>query len=197
MTGPARPSWLHVAILGVAATGEAGTTRRRVYALVQRHPALHQGDIARRLDIAEGTAEHHLRHLVRAGLLNRQRQGGHVRYWVTVQGPVVPEGAVRPDDRPKLGVLRKARPLQVVANLLTDGPLSMGVLAERLGLSPGTLTHHVDALEEAGVVRRRTEGRQRIVDLVDRDDTVRILLAYEPPADLVAGFQDLWDEVGF
>lgn len=191
------PRWLHAAILVVAADGPEGSTRRRVYALVQRHPGLHRHDIARRLEIADGTADHHLHHLVRAGLVTRAAEEGYVRFYVTVKGLEVPEGVVRPEDKRKLGVLRMSRPLETVAHLLMHGPLPMGTLAEMMGLSAGTLTHHVKRLEKVGLVARRVEGRARIVGLVDREDTVRMLLAYEPPDGLVAGFQDLWDEVGF
>lgn len=192
-----RPRLLHVAVLALTGDGPEGGTRRRIYALVQRHPGLHQRDIARRLGVAEGTADHHLRHLLRAGLLQRVVEAGHVRFYVTVQGTVVPEGTVRPEDRSRLGVLRKTRPLEIVARLLMEGPLSMGLMAERMGVSGGTLTHHVDRLQSVGLVVRRQHGRERVLDLVDRDDLVRLLLAYEPPKDLVAGFQDLWEEIGF
>lgn len=185
---------LQAGVLWLAAPGKEGSTRRRVFDKVVHHPGLHQRAIAAALEIHRNLAEHHLRHLERAGLVQRRREGGRVRYFPTV----VPETDTLVDARHRdaLGLLRQARPLQLVAVLLAEGALPMGDLAHRVGLSPGTLTYHVKRLEEADVVMRRQEARQRIVDLVDRDATIAFLLQYEPPADLVAGFEDLWQDVG-
>lgn len=191
-----RPTLFHLALL-LAAPGEEGSRRRRVFALIERYPGLHQREIARRLETTPHAAEHHLRHLVRSGLVARQEEGGYVRYYVRVHAPDARPKSVGTEDRRRLAVLRQARPLQVVAHLLTRDQMAMGELAQAVGLSPGTLTHHVAKLEKAGIVARVVQGRQRFARLVDRDDTVRLLLAHEPPADLVAGFEEIWDEVGF
>lgn len=191
------PTFLHAAVLMVDAASPDGSNRRRVYDLVARHPGLHQRDIARRLDLHPNNAAHHLRHLARAGLLSAQREGGYLRYYVRVQGTTATAGAVGHHERQQLGILRQVRALEIVARLLTEGPVRMGALAETLRISPATLTHHADRLEEAGIVQREQEGRTRILRLADREATIRLLLAHEPPADLVAGFQNLWEEVGF
>ncbi|MEK6974907.1 MAG: winged helix-turn-helix transcriptional regulator [Candidatus Thermoplasmatota archaeon] len=191
------PNLLQAAVLLVAAKGEEGGNRRRVYAIVAEFPGLHQNDIARRLGISGNAADHHLRQLVRAGLISRQEEASFVRFYVRVQGTVAPEGAVGEADKPKLALLRKARPLEIVAQLLVNGPSTMGDVAKALGVTPGNVTHHAANLEAAGILTRTQQGRERILDLANRDDTIRLLLAYEPPADLVAGFDDLWQEVGF
>lgn len=42
------------------------------------------------------------------------------------------------------------------------GGLPAGVIAERLGVAPSSLTFHLQALLRAGLLRRRREGRQLI-----------------------------------
>lgn len=174
-----------------------GETRRRVFGFVQRHPGLHQAEIARALALGETTAEAHLHRLVEAGLLARQKEGGFVRYYAAVQGITAPEGAVAPADRPLLAVLRQARPLRIVAVLLQRGELPMAALAEAVGLSPSAATYQVDKLERAGLAERVAAGPERHVRLRDRDRTVALLLEHEPPRDLVAGFESLWRGLGF
>ncbi len=192
------PTLLHVAVLGASARGEEGSTRRRVYAAVSETPGLHQRDLARRLELSAASIEHHLRHLVRAGLLARQRDGGFVRYYVAVHGVAASEGAVGAADKVRLAILRHARPLEAVARLLQhEEGLRMGDLAQEMGISPGTLTYQVGKLEKAGIVVREARGNERWVQLADRAATVELLLSYQPPADLVAGFEDLWSDVGF
>lgn len=190
-----RPTLLHLAILGGA--GEEGSARRRVYSVVQTHPGLHQSDVARQVGMIPSHAEHHLHQLEKAGLVHRDREGGFVRYYVTVVPSRPVEGAVGRHERPRLALLRHARPLEIVAHLLLRDEWAMGDLAQAVRLSPGALTYQVKRLESVGLVRRRAESRSRFVSLVDRDDTIALLLRYEPPADLVASFESLWDEVGF
>jgi predicted transcriptional regulator len=192
-----RPNLLQAAVLLVAGHGEEGSNRRRVYALVAEFPGLHQNDIARRLGISGNGADHHLRQLTRAGLISRQEEGTFVRYYVRVQGVVAPQGAVGEANKEKLAALRKPRALEVVAQLLVNGPSKMGDVAKAIGVTAGNVTYHATRLEQAGLLKRTQQGRERILDLANREDTIRLLLAYEPPADLVAGFEDLWQEVGF
>ena len=42
------------------------------------------------------------------------------------------------------------------------GGLPAGVIAGRLGVAPSSLTFHLQALQRAGLLRRRREGRQLI-----------------------------------
>jgi DNA-binding transcriptional ArsR family regulator len=169
-----------------------------VYDLVDEVPGLHQREIARRLDLGASHAEYHLHQLAKAGLLKAEEKGGYKRYFVAVEPTrPVPEGAVAREDRPWVGVLRQERPLEVVAHLLQEGPTQMSPLADRVGIATSTLSHHVDKLEDAGIVERYREGNQRYVRLTDRERLVRVLLQHEPPADLVDGFEDLWDDIGF
>lgn len=185
-----------LALLLVGA-GEEGTLRRRAYELVAQTPGLHQREIARRLDVRPSHAEHHLRSLAKAGLLREERAGGYLRYFARVSapgqtGPRVPGAA----DARKLALLRQPRPLHVVALLLHDDALPLGRLAQEVGVAPGTLTYHLDKLEEAGIVHRIQHGAARSARLIDRDATLRMLLDYEAPDDLVAGFEDLFEDLG-
>jgi DNA-binding transcriptional ArsR family regulator len=43
-----------------------------------------------------------------------------------------------------------------------DGEVRAGVLAERVGRAPSTVSHHLGVLLEAGLVRRRRKGRERL-----------------------------------
>ncbi len=51
--------------------------------------------------------------------------------------------------------------LETVRLLVREGPngLAAGAIAERLGVSPPTLSHHLSALENAGMVRSRRSTR--------------------------------------
>jgi DNA-binding transcriptional ArsR family regulator len=56
---------------------------------------------------------------------------------------------------------------------LFGGPRSVLELVEPLNISQPSVTKHLDALERAGLISRRTEGRKRICSI--RPDAVRAI----------------------
>lgn len=192
----APPSLLHLAVLSMGA-GPEGSTRRRVYAFVAQYPGLHQREIARRLEMRPSHVEHHLRHLVKAGVLRALESDRYVCYFPAVSAPgPAAATALGAEDSRRLALLRQPRPLRIVGILLQEDGLVLGDLAARSGISAGTLTYQLDKLEAAGIVERVREGRSTRARLRGRDHLVRLLLDHEPPADLVEGFASLWDDVG-
>jgi len=191
------PRLIDLAILAMAA-GDDASTRRRIYECVNEHPGLHQREIARQLDLDASHAEYHLYHLAKAGILRTEETDGYKRYFVALDpNEAVPEGAVQPEDRPWLGLFRQKRPLEIVAHLLQEGPSQMGPIADSMDIAKSTLSYHVDKLQDEDAVERVRDGNQRYLQLTDRERTIRLLVQHEPPDDLVAGFQDLWEDVGF
>lgn len=190
------PRLLHVALLGLA-PGKEPSTRHRVFEIVQKHPGLHQRDIARRAGLRSGHAEYHLHQMVRLGLLRVESSGRYKRYFVALK-PMekVPEGSVEPRDRQWLALLRESRPLEIVAHLIQEDALEIGQLAQRTGLATSTTSYHIDKLEKQAILTRYREGKKRFVRLTDRDRIVKVLLEHEPPDDLIEGFEDLWDDLG-
>jgi DNA-binding transcriptional ArsR family regulator len=58
--------------------------RRKLLALLKRHGELHAGAIAQHFDFTKPTLSHHLRLLVDAGLLDREKRGQFVYYRINV-----------------------------------------------------------------------------------------------------------------
>jgi ArsR family transcriptional regulator, arsenate/arsenite/antimonite-responsive transcriptional repressor len=63
-----------------------------------------------------------------------------------------------------LGALSQETRLDLFRLLVTVGPegLSAGVIADRLGVLPGSLTFHLKELQHAGLITQRRLGRQLI-----------------------------------
>lgn len=191
------PRLVDLAIVAMAAGDEQPTTRQQVYQLVNEHPGLHLRELARQLDLRTSHAEYHLHQLTKAGLVKTEQTEGYKRYFVAIEpNRELPEGAVQPEDRPWLSLLRQERPLEIVAHLLQEGPGQMGEIADSMDIARSTLSYHVDKLEAQDIVERARRGNQRYVQLSDRERTIRLLVQHQPPEDLVAGFEQLWDDVG-
>jgi DNA-binding transcriptional ArsR family regulator len=63
-----------------------------------------------------------------------------------------------------LGALAQESRLKVFRLLVQQGPegLAAGRIAEQLGVTPATMSHHLDQLSQAGLVSSRREGRSVI-----------------------------------
>ena len=63
-----------------------------------------------------------------------------------------------------LGALAHEHRLGIYRLLVERGPqgLSAGVIAERIGLAPSSLTFHLQALQRAGLIVQQRDGRQLI-----------------------------------
>ena len=77
-----------------------------------------------------------------------------------------------------LGALAQENRLDTYRLLVQAGPegLAAGEVAASLGISPNTLTFHLDRLREAGLVSVRREGRSMIY--AAQFDTMNALLGY-------------------
>lgn len=53
--------------------------------------------------------------------------------------------------------------VDILNQLIAQGPMSMGALADALGLSPSSMTEHVNCLIAAGLAQSGREGRSVIV----------------------------------
>ncbi len=67
-----------------------------------------------------------------------------------------------------LGALAQETRLQVFRMLVEQGPegLPAGVIAERMGIPPSSLTFHLQQLLHAGLVTQRRASRQLIYSMV-------------------------------
>jgi DNA-binding transcriptional ArsR family regulator len=77
-----------------------------------------------------------------------------------------------------LGALAQDARLQIFRMLVEQGPdgLPAGVIAERLGMPPSSLTFHLQQLLHAGLVTQRRVSRQLFYAMVP--DTMNGLVAY-------------------
>jgi DNA-binding transcriptional ArsR family regulator len=66
---------------------------------------------------------------------------------------------------PAFAALGDATRLRVVSDLCKRGALSIARLTEGADVTRQAVTKHLHALEEAGLVRARGEGRERVFEL--------------------------------
>jgi DNA-binding transcriptional ArsR family regulator len=126
------------------------TLRARIYEVVQASPGIYPAALETRLDASRSTLRHHLRVLVEEGLVAEQDVDGRRRY-VAAESTAAERALAVVDDG--------STAAEIVELLATGGSATVSDIASRLDCSPGTVSYHLDRLEDAAVVERERDGQ--------------------------------------
>jgi len=149
-------------------SGTRATIRRAVHA----HPGIHFSELVRRLDLAPGQVQYHLKRLRTDEEVVDEHLYGRTHYYPPDCDPW---------ERRALALLRRETAGDVVGHLLVHEPVDPATVAADLGIARSTLEWHLDRLVDHGLVEKRRDERNRVTLAVDnRDDTVRLLRDADP-----------------
>lgn len=148
------------------------TVTEQVRSHVESKPGVHFNALASDLGIATGQAQYHLRKLCRAGDIVAEEIQGKTHYYSREYDPW---------ERRVLAFARRETARTILLHLLEAEPLSADELVDRLGVARSTVSWHVSALADAGILEKSYGERGRvIVALVAPDETRRLLAAVRP-----------------
>lgn len=127
--------------------------RRRVYGPVAASPGIHIAAIVDATGVPRSTVRYHLRVLEDAALVVGAHVGGRHRF------------AAEDVDLQVAAALRD-EPTRSVADAISRyEPVSVTGLAAELDRAKSTVSHHVDRLEDAGLVDRQRDGGRVLLRL--------------------------------
>lgn len=142
--------------------------RKAIYETVRKQPGAYLSEVSDRTEVPLSTVRHHVRILEDEGLVTARKVNGKRRYFL--------EG----DDAELLAALAEPAKREVLETIAEFGRAPNGRLADALERDPSTVSHHLAALEEAGLVLREKDGRSTVNELPPR---VEAALADEPAAE--------------
>lgn len=147
-------------------------TRKRIADRIQSTPGIHFNGLVRRLDLAPGQVQYHLRQLIEEDRFVDERLYGQTHYYP-------------PDydahERRTIALLRRETAAAIVGYLLKNGSTAPMTVAEELGIARSTLEWQLGRLTEQGLVRKTRDGDNRItLTIVHPTATVRLLHAADP-----------------
>jgi len=144
--------------------------RTVIEALVLRSPGLHFRGIQRKLGLANGVLEHHLRTLLRSRIIESERDGQFVRFY---------SPSTLPKERTLISILRQARLREIIRFLISHPGSDYKAVVQELKLSTSTISWHLGRLERMGVVTREKNSIGLTCFVVKRpQELTRIILAY-------------------
>jgi predicted transcriptional regulator len=122
--------------------------RSEVFEIVTATPGAYLSEVAERADLPLSTARHHVRVLEREDLLSGAKVRGKRRFYPAYTNGVELAAAMNDDAT--------ASVLDAIARL---GAASVSDLADEIGRDPSTISHHLQRLEEDGIIVRERDGR--------------------------------------
>lgn len=125
--------------------------RERMLDALAAAPGVCTRDVARRVGVAESTADYHLRRLARSGLAAAHWSGRTRRWYATA-------GGFCPVLKRAIPEMRRAETL-LVARALSSTPVSAPQLAERAGVPEGTVRWVTAVLQRTFVLAKTQGGR--------------------------------------
>jgi DNA-binding transcriptional ArsR family regulator len=123
-------------------------TRRAVYDAVRERPGEPITAVSDRADVNLSTARHHVRVLRDEGLVATARVRNCERFY--------PAGT---DDLELAAAMADESTADILDAMVRHEPASVSAIAEDVDRSPSTVTHHLQKLEDDGIVIRERAGR--------------------------------------
>ncbi|WP_324759102.1 winged helix-turn-helix transcriptional regulator [Haloarcula montana] len=149
--GVADRLWRFLGIAGYALHSEdplEHETRADLAAAIEDNPGAYLSELADASDASMSTVRYHLKVLEREAVVTPVKIRGKRRYF-SGDEPTDKLAAALADDATET----------VLRALATVGPASVSALADELDRDPSTVTHHLDRLQESGLVERERDGR--------------------------------------
>mgnify|MGYP002398971774 CR=1 FL=1 len=167
---------------------QALEVRQQIYEFIQRNPGLHFREIHRRLAVAVGTLQYHLRHLEHEKLVIGRKDGEYTRYFVV--------GIVTERDRQLLQFLRQRPIRHALLLLLEKKRANHKQISLKIGLSPATTSWYLSKMIEAGLAAKSKSGREVFYSLVDPREISRVMLTYRASFldEVVDRFADIFEK---
>ena len=164
--------------------------RDKIYRVISKNPGLHFRELQRRTGLATGSLQYHLDYLTKRQLVKFAKQGKFVRYYST-------KGEQFGENETLMNLLRQDSLRKIVLFLLTRRSATNPVIANAVGLSPSTISWHLNKLVVGGVVAVRKRMRKKYFYLVSPETAKELLRVHRGSFldELVDHFVEIWDSM--
>ncbi|WP_421077663.1 winged helix-turn-helix transcriptional regulator [Methanothermococcus sp. Ax23] len=162
-------------------------SRKKIYNLIKKSPGIHFREIEKRLNMAVGSLQYHLHYLEKRNIIRSEHYGDYVRYF--------PKDCQLDDtDKKILSFLRRKTSRHILLYLL-EKPANHKEISENIGLSPSTISWHLNKLVEAGIVEKTKKGRTSLFKVNNSERIINLLIIYKESFfdKLVDGFVEIWE----
>lgn len=129
--------------------------RQQIFEMISQNPGVNVSEISRRLDIAWGTATHHLQKLRHEKLVSIRMTSNQKCYFPN-------GGTYTPREMDVMSAVKHPTAKQIAEFLIQNGARCHRDIAEALQLTPALVSFHTSKLIQNGVLAREKQGRNTI-----------------------------------
>ncbi len=164
------------------------STQTAIKNCIYHNPGIHFNAIGRRLDIATGQTQYHVRRLAAQETITQESICGRTHYYP----PTFSEW-----ERGAIALLRRETAREIVVLLFNYDELCPDEIADKLELARSTVEWHLSRLAEYDIVTKDRDQSTLVVRLQKRTELYRLLREIEPRLidRLVDRFARLTDEL--
>ncbi|WP_340820782.1 winged helix-turn-helix transcriptional regulator [Methanolobus sp. WCC4] len=163
-------------------------TRKRIFDTIHSSPGIHLRELERHLGIAVGNLQYHLHYMEKKGLVSILRDEQFVRYFVK-------DRELSDNDRMILSFLRKKACRHILMDLMEEPGMNNKGISSSVGLSPSTVSWHLNKMVASGVVSKTVHGRESNFEVVDPETVAGLMISYKGSFfdKLLDNFIDMWE----
>jgi len=159
---------------------------RTIFNLLRDQPGLYLSKIAEKLNMSAQLAEYHLLSMEKNNLIiGIKEKGGYFRTYY------IKDSGVGTDERRIVSLLRQEHLLRIVLLILKHPNIQHKELSRHLDITPGTLSHHLNRLDEYNIVEVITYGREKGYRIKKKKEITRIIRKYIVDK-ITERFTDTW-----
>jgi predicted transcriptional regulator len=148
-----------------------------ILSYIREHPGCHLRQIRTKLGISMGTAQYHLGRLEKAGKITSNRHGFYRYYF--------PAGLFQDNEKNLLEVMSHETARDIVMFIIEQKNPTQTEIAERIGVSPASISWHVARLMQYQIISEVREGKYKRYKLQGNPkDLATLMRSYYP---------SLWD----
>lgn len=162
--------------------------RKRIFETIRSSPGIHLRELERRLDIAVGSLQYHLHYMEKKNFISTLRDEQFVRYFVR-------DKELSANDRKVLSFLRKKACRHILMTLMSSQGMNNKDISLSIGLSPSTVSWHLNKMVASGVVSKSVHGRESNFEVVDPELVAGLVITYKGSFfdRLLDNFIDMWE----
>ncbi|SFM68984.1 winged helix-turn-helix transcriptional regulator [Methanolobus profundi] len=162
--------------------------RKRIFETIQSSPGIHLRELERVLGMAVGNLQYHLHYMEKKNLIYSIKDEQFIRYFVR-------DKELSADERMILSFLRKKACRHILIILMEAPGANNKAISSSVGLSPSTVSWHLNKMVASGVVSRVVHGRESNFNVPDPETAAGLMIRYKGSFfdRLLDNFIEMWD----